>query len=157
MAWVSNPLYQDGSTVQTAEMPICFCHVEVTDTQTLRQNSRSTSSVTDGNVEDHPSVLRAARAIAAASGIEALAGLGANAEEIMAGVVADSYHYQAAVFTLTLCVLAGILLSGASGRIMNSVYYTLAGMLWNTLAALLGFIAREPAEVIPNIFCNPVF
>ena len=64
----------------------------------------------------------------------------------MVGAVADDYHCQAAILTVMLCLFAGILLGGSSRRFLNTVYYTLAGMLWNALAASLGFIASEPDE-----------
>ena len=64
----------------------------------------------------------------------------------MVGAVADDYQCQAAILTVMLCLFASILLSGSSRRIFNTVYYTLAGMLWNALAASLGFIASEPDE-----------
>jgi len=130
MVYVSNPLFEDGSSVQTAEIPLCFCHVEVTEAQILRRQAlRETPTGADGDVVDHQRAMRVARTIAAAAGLEAVTGLGANAEATAPAVVVDNHYYRAAILTLTVCILAGTLLIATSGRILRSSSYTLAGML----------------------------
>ena len=47
MVYLSNPTFEDGTTAQTEEVPVCFCHVEVEDGQAWigsdKQQRRSTS------------------------------------------------------------------------------------------------------------------
>ena len=81
-----------------------------------------------------------------AAGTEAVANLGARAESTAPAATVDNYFYQASILTLVACTIAAILMSAPAGRVLRSSYYTLAGMLWETVAALLGFFAKEPTD-----------
>ena len=146
--------------MQTAEVPICFCHVQVAeDISRMRKAHRKAPSDSDGDVEDHHKALGLAKTIAIAGSTEAVANLGVRAESTAPAATVDNYFYQAAILILTVCTIASILMSATSGRVLRSSYYTLARMLWDIIATLLGLFAREPAEVAApvNIVCNPIF
>ena len=155
MAYVSNPIFGDGSSVQTAEVPICFCHVQVADMNRMRKARRKTLSDSDGDVEDNHKALGLAKTIAIAASAEAVANLGVRAESTEPAATMDNYFYQAAILILTACTIASILMSATSGRVLRSSYYTLAGMLWDIIATLLGLFAREPAEVAAPVDIFP--
>ena len=106
MAYVSNPTFGDGSSVETAEVPICFCHVQkAEDVSRKRKALQAAPSGADGDVVDHHKALGFARTIAMAAGTEAVASLGARAESTAPAATVDNYFYQAAILTLAACTI----------------------------------------------------
>ena len=108
MVYLSNPTFGDGSTVQTEEVPVCFCHVQYAEDLAQRRRTLTEGSLdfqepapadADGVIEilqgpiSDRKIYGLAKTIAFAAGIETVDNLGVCAESSSNAVQVDNHFY----------------------------------------------------------------